>query len=229
MTKAAVFFGRVITERRPAVTAVRDRLFRTACRLPGVGSFLCDAGWFPATAYRRGLLATRPGRRGARRAAGTHIPQPWILDQHGDRARLDDALGHAAWAVLHTGIIGPRPDLDRWRRAGVQVIELRPAGSDPGTGAVVDTRNQLRDWMRARRTAAIAVRPDAIVYAAAAAGKRLAAPPAGTMPPRRQAPAGAEVPALAARLPSPAGPGRRQPTYTASQHRGHHGPGRWAR
>jgi len=201
MTKAAVFFGRVITERRPAVTAVRDRLFRTACRLPGLGSFLCGAGWFPATAYRSGLLATSPGRRGARRAAGTHIPQPWVLDQHGNRARLDDTLGHTAWAVLHTGTTGPRPDLDRWRRAGVQVIELRPAGSDPGPGAVVDVGNQLRDWMRARHATAIAVRPDAIVYAAAAAGEQLPAPPAGTTPPRKQAPADTKVPAPRAAAP----------------------------
>jgi 3-(3-hydroxy-phenyl)propionate hydroxylase len=195
LTKAAVFFGRVITERRPAVTAVRDPLFRLARRVPGLGSYLRDLRWFPVTAYREGMLATPPGRRGARRAIGAHIPQPWVLDQQGHRARLDDALGHTAWAVLHTGPGGGRADLDRWRRAGVQVLQLRPAGSDPGRGAVVDVENQLRGWMRARGVTAMAIRPDSIVYAAAAAAEKLAAPPSATMPPPQRGPGVAEVPA----------------------------------
>ena len=150
LTKAAVFFDRVITERRPAVTVLRDPLFRLACRFPGLGSYLRDLRWFPVTAYRSGLLATPPARRGAPRAVGAHIPQPWVLDQHGRRARLDDALGHTAWAVLYTGSAEGRLDLDRWRRAGVQVLQLRTAGSDPGHGTVVDVENQLGDWMRTR-------------------------------------------------------------------------------
>jgi 3-(3-hydroxy-phenyl)propionate hydroxylase len=180
ITKAAVFFGRVITERRPAVTAVRDRLFRAACRLPGVGSFLREARWFPVTAYRGGLLAAPPRRFGAGRAVGAHIPQPWVLDQGGDRARLDDALGRTAWAVLHTGPAGRSPGLPAWCHAGVQVLEVRSAGSDPGPGALVDVENRLLEWMRARGVAAMAVRPDSIVFAAAAAGAALPAPPVST-------------------------------------------------
>ena len=182
LTKAAVFFGRVITERRPAVTVLRDPLFRLACRFPGLGSYLRDLRWFPVTAYRSGLLATPPARRGAPRAVGAHIPQPWVLDQHGRRARLDDALGHTAWAVLYTGSAEGRLDLDRWRRAGVQVLQLRTAGSDPGHGTVVDVENQLGDWMRTRGITAMVVRPDSIVYAAAAAGEQLATPPSSTLP-----------------------------------------------
>ena len=174
ITRAAVFFGRVITERRPVVTSVRDRLFRATCLLPGVGAYLRGARWFPVTAYRAGLLAASPSRRGSARAVGAHLPQPWVVDQLGNRARLDDALGHLSWAVLHTGA---RPDLDPWRRAGVQVLELRPAGHDPHPDAVVDVENGLRDWLRARRVTAVAVRPDAIVYAAAGPGEPLAPPP----------------------------------------------------
>jgi len=205
LTKAAVFFGRVITERRRAVTAVRDPLFRLACRFPGLGSYLRDLRWFPVTAYRSGLLATPPGRRGTRRAVGAHIPQPWVLDQQGRRARLDDALGHTAWAVLSTAPAAGNADLDRWRRAGVQVLQLRPAGSDPGPGAVVDVQNQLRDWMRSQGVTAIAVRPDSIVYADAAAGEQLPAPPSATMPPAQRVPATAEVSAAIARVPGSPG------------------------
>jgi 3-(3-hydroxy-phenyl)propionate hydroxylase len=185
LTKAAVFFGRVITERRRAVTVLRDPLFRLAGRIPRLGSYLRDLRWFPVTAYRSGMLAAAPARRGARRAVGAHIPQPWVLDQQGQRARLDDALAHTAWAVLCTGPDEGRMDLDRWRWAGVPVLQLRPAGSDPGPGAIVDVENQLRDWMRARGVTAMVVRPDSIVYAAAAAAEQLAPPPLPTMPPGR--------------------------------------------
>jgi 3-(3-hydroxy-phenyl)propionate hydroxylase len=200
LTKAAVFFGRVITERRRAVTAIRDPLFRLACRFPGLGSYLRDLRWFPVTAYRSGLLATPPGRRRSGRSVGAHIPQPWVLDHAGRRARLDDALGNTAWAVLSTTPTGGRTDLDRWRRAGVRVLQLRPAGSDPGPGAVVDIENQLRDWMRSRGLTAMAVRPDSIVYSSAAAGEQLAAPPSTTTPPAQRVPTVAEVPTTFARM-----------------------------
>lgn len=190
ITKAAVFFGRVITERRRAVAAVRDPLFRLACRLPGVGSYLREMKWFPVTAHRAGFLdREEPGRRGGATAAGAHLPQPWVLDAQGRRARLDDALGRTAWAVLHTGPAAARPELQAWRRAGVDVIELLAAGSAPGPGVLVDTGNILRDWMRARRITALAVRPDAVVYAAAGTGARLPAPPAPTIPVTRPVPA----------------------------------------
>ncbi|MFJ7218854.1 bifunctional 3-(3-hydroxy-phenyl)propionate/3-hydroxycinnamic acid hydroxylase [Amycolatopsis sp. NPDC098790] len=169
VTRAAVFFGRVITERRPLVTAVRDRTFRLVSRLPGLGTYLSSARWLPPTGSRDGFLAAGPGKR----ATGKHIPQPWVLDQRGRRARLDDALGSVAWTVLHTG---PRAGFDRWCDAGAAVLELRPAGHDPDVHALVDVENRLREWMRRRRVTAIAVRPDGIVYAAAGTGEQLPPP-----------------------------------------------------
>jgi 3-(3-hydroxy-phenyl)propionate hydroxylase len=190
ITKAACFFGNVITERRRMVAAVRDRLFRLTCRLPLVGGYLRDARWLAPTAYRRGLLATTPTRRGPHSAVGAHLPQPWVLDEQGRRTRLDDALGHTAWAVLHTGPATTRPELHGWRRAGVRVLEVRPAGSTPGADALVDTENTLLHWLRARRVTALAIRPDAIVYAAAPASEPLPPPPAPTVPCTRSIPLG---------------------------------------
>ena len=46
----------------------------------------------------------------------------------------------------------------------------------------MDVENQLGDWMRAPGITAMVVRPDSIVYAAAAAGEQLATPPASTLP-----------------------------------------------
>jgi 3-(3-hydroxy-phenyl)propionate hydroxylase len=198
ITRAAVFFGRVITERRPAVTVVRDILFRLVCQLPAIGGFLRDARWFPVTAYRRGLLATVPGRRGARRAVGAHLAQPWVLAEGGCRTRLDDALGSARWAVLHLGPGAARPELRAWRAAGIGVYELRCAGSTPGTGALVDIENTVLEWMQTRNVTVLAVRPDSIVYAAAGNGDPLPPPPAPTMPPPSRLPSSTDHPATTA-------------------------------
>ena len=46
----------------------------------------------------------------------------------------------------------------------------------------MDVKNQLGDWMRARGITAMVVRPDSMVYAAAAAGEQLATPPSSTLP-----------------------------------------------
>ncbi|MEU4155436.1 bifunctional 3-(3-hydroxy-phenyl)propionate/3-hydroxycinnamic acid hydroxylase [Actinoplanes sp. NPDC026670] len=180
MTKAAVAVGRIITERRRHITAVRDPLVRTVMRLPGIGTFLQNGSWFPTTRYRDGLLANS----GPRRAIGAHAPQPWVLDEYGHRTRLDDALGHLGWAVLQIGP-GPRAGQQAWRDAGVRVLDLRAAGSDPGPGALVDIDNVLIDWAFDRKVTALALRPDAIVYAATSRGRELPPPPAPQLPPLR--------------------------------------------
>ena len=151
-----------------------------------------------AARHPTGAARHPPRGRRAHPAAVGHGPT-------GRQARLDDALGHTAWAVLSTAPAGGRADLERWRRASVQVLQLRHAGSDPGPGAVVDVQNQLRDWMRSQGVTAIAVRPDSIVYADAAAGEQLPAPPSATMPPAQRVPATAEVPAAYARVPGSPG------------------------
>lgn len=208
LTRASVFFGRVITERRRPAAAARNQLFRTLTRLPGAGSFLRDARWFPVTSCRSGLLATPPTRRGPGRATGAHVPQPWVLDPHGRRARLDDALGRTAWAVLHTEAARQPAGLDAWRQAGVQVLEIRSAGSSSGPGVLADVANQLLDWMRARDVTTMAVRPDGIVYAAAGAGGLLPAPPWPAIPARPPGPVQDRptVPAIPAVVAAPPGP-----------------------
>jgi 3-(3-hydroxy-phenyl)propionate hydroxylase len=189
-TKAAVFFGRVITERRPAVAAVRDTLFRITCALPAAGRFLREARWFPVTRYRAGLLANTTYRRRGRAAVGEHLPQPWVLDRRGRRTRLDDALGRTAWAVLHTGPPAGPSGVPAWRAAGIPVHELLPAGSTPGPGAVVDIQNELVDWMRRRRVTVLVVRPDGVVHAAARAGEPVAPPFAPVIPTTPSGPSG---------------------------------------
>jgi 3-(3-hydroxy-phenyl)propionate hydroxylase len=178
MTAAAVFFGRVITERRRAVTAVRDPLFRVAMRAPFVGAFLRDGSWFPETAYTEGLLGVAAPKASSRRAGklvGQLIPQPWVQTADGSRTRLDDVLA-SGWAVLRLADERSTPDL-AWSQAVVRSLTVLPAGSSPAADAVVDVDDVFVRWMRRHRVTELAVRPDGIVYAATASGAPLATPP----------------------------------------------------
>ncbi|WP_111512051.1 bifunctional 3-(3-hydroxy-phenyl)propionate/3-hydroxycinnamic acid hydroxylase [Mycobacterium kyogaense] len=178
VTRRAVKVGHLIVERNPLRARLRDTLFRTVGRIPYVTTWLREHRWLPDARYRTGLLAGNGNP-----AVGWQIPQPWVIDGNGDRVRLDDALG--AWTVLH---VGTPARWQQWRAVAVPIVEILPPGSAPTTGALVDRDGTLIDWLRTRKATAVAVRPDAFVYAAADADQQLPAPPTGftTTSPRRQ-------------------------------------------
>ena len=171
VTRRAVFVGRVITERRPVVTALRDRLVRPICRLPATTRLLIRRSWVPEARYPHGLLGTGGS------AVGRKIPQPWVLDGHGVRQRLDD-LTASRWTVLSTGSAEPAA----WTVAGAALLTVLPPGSPARPGSVVDTDGVLTAWLRAHRAEVLALRPDSFVYAAANTETKLAPPPTGLCP-----------------------------------------------
>ncbi|MGI5459617.1 bifunctional 3-(3-hydroxy-phenyl)propionate/3-hydroxycinnamic acid hydroxylase [Streptomyces sp. CA-249302] len=173
VTKRAVFVGRIITERRRAVTRVRDAVMPTLNRLPGFSQWLQDANWIPVAHYADGLQA-RPRTK----ATGHQIPQPRVTGADGERVRLDDVL-KSRWLLLH---LGPPTPQHAWARQGVESLAVLPEGSRPAEGAVVDSDGVLLPWLSRRRAAAVALRPDGYVYAAAPAGAQLPPPPAGFTP-----------------------------------------------
>jgi len=173
ITKRAVFVGRIITERRPAVTRVRNSGLRALGRVPGFGNWLQDSQWIPVARYSAGFQA-RPRTK----ASGRQIPQPWVTGPDGERVRLDDALG-GRWLLLHGGLPVPQP---AWERLDVPSLTVTPAGTRPAEGTVVDSDGVLLAWMAEHRVTTLALRPDAYVYAAAAAGAQLPPPPAGFAP-----------------------------------------------
>jgi 3-(3-hydroxy-phenyl)propionate hydroxylase len=172
VTKAAVFFGRVITERRRILTTVRDPLFRTAMRTPLLGAYLRSGRWMPETRYADGLLTSSPERTGP---VGAAVPQPWVQAADGRRVRLDDVLG-SGWAVLHNRPADDVAGLERWRESGATCLELLPAATPPRPGAVVDVEAILRPWLRSAGAGSVVVRPDGIVYAASPAAVALPVP-----------------------------------------------------
>lgn len=173
VTKRAVFVGRIITERRRAVTRVRDGVLPVLNRVGGFTAWLQDSNWIPVAHYADGFQA-RPRTK----ASGHQIPQPWVTGPDGERVRLDDVLA-GRWLLLHGGLPRSQP---AWDRLGIPSLAVTPAGSRPAEGTVVDSEGVLLPWLARHRTATVALRPDAYVYAAAPAGDRLPPPPAGFAP-----------------------------------------------
>jgi 3-(3-hydroxy-phenyl)propionate hydroxylase len=158
VTRRACFVGRIITERNRVIASMRNRVFRALSRLPGVSAALVKTMWIPDARYREGFFAD-----GGHPAVGWQIPQPWVTNTEGVKTRLDDFLG-GRWTVLHTG--EAPSGAQAWSAIGVQAIKV--------------TEPTLVRWMRRRKAAAVVLRPDGFIYAAADFGQPLPTPPAVT-------------------------------------------------
>jgi 3-(3-hydroxy-phenyl)propionate hydroxylase len=157
VTRRACFAGWIITQRNRAIAVARNHVLRTLTRLPGLDARLQKITWIPDARYVDGFFAA-----GGHRAVGWQIPQPWVTDTDGARVRLDDLLG-GQWTVLHAG--------------------EAPAGAHSWTAAAVPTLRinepTLVDWLRRKKAAAVVLRPDGFIYAAAKSGQPLPPPPVG--------------------------------------------------
>jgi 3-(3-hydroxy-phenyl)propionate hydroxylase len=169
VTERAVFFGRVITERRKARTRIRNRLFRAAMRVPRLGSYVRRGDWFPKSHYDSGFLADQPELP----AVGDLIPQPFVLSPGGERARLDDVLGWG-WTVLIRPGVEPPP---AWGELGARTFELSDASGPAGPDRIVDADAVLGPWMERRGVDVVVLRPDRYVYAAGRADQPVPDPP----------------------------------------------------
>jgi 3-(3-hydroxy-phenyl)propionate hydroxylase len=168
VTRRAVFVGRIITERNKLVAALRNRSGRALTRL-GVMPWLQRWMWIPAARYTDGFLS--PGHQ----AAGWQIPQPWVLDATGETVRLDDVLGNQ-WTLLYTG--DAPTGVEAWTERGVTALRLCGPESPLRSGTIRDMGGALVDWLRKQDAAAVALRPDGFIYAAAKSGQALPPPPA---------------------------------------------------
>jgi 3-(3-hydroxy-phenyl)propionate hydroxylase len=169
VTKRAVFVGKVITERRAPVCALRNHVLRAITKLPGVLRGGQKLYWIPDARYGDGFFAAD-----RHPASGWQIPQPHVVDRTGATVRLDDLLA-GQWAVLHAG---PLPaGASAWAAIGAAVIGLADPIAAPSPGIVTDRDGHLRAWLAAKQATAVVVRPDGFVYAATS-GRPLTPPPA---------------------------------------------------
>ena len=170
VTNRAVKTGKLIIQHNRHRATARNHIFRTASKVPGFSTWLRQNRWLPDAHYPKGLLA-----HNGNRAVGWLIPQPWVIDEKGDAVRLDDVIG-GRWVVAH---LGPESDGQAWRAAGVPVLKILVPGSKPNTDSVVDADGMLTRWLDQKGASMVVVRPDGFVYAAAAEGQPLPAPPTG--------------------------------------------------
>jgi 3-(3-hydroxy-phenyl)propionate hydroxylase len=157
VTRRACLVGRIITERNRFVAAMRNHVVRALTRVPGVIDLLQKLLWIPDARYAEGFFAA-----GKHDAVGWQIPQPWVTDPAGGTVRLDGLLDRQ-WAILHTG--APPAGAHTWTQLGVRTLRI----SEP----------TLNHWLQSKKAAAVVLRPDGFIYAAAESGQLLPPPPAG--------------------------------------------------
>jgi 3-(3-hydroxy-phenyl)propionate hydroxylase len=157
VTRRACLVGRIITERNRFVAAMRNHVVRALTRVPGVIDLLQKLLWIPDARYAEGFFAA-----GKHDAVGWQIPQPWVTDPAGGTVRLDGLLDRQ-WAILHTG--APPAGAHTWTQLGVRTLRI----GEP----------TLNHWLQSKKAAAVVLRPDGFIYAAAESGQLLPPPPAG--------------------------------------------------
>jgi 3-(3-hydroxy-phenyl)propionate hydroxylase len=157
VTRRACLVGRIITERNRALAAMRNHVVRALTKLPGALTPIEKLFWIPDARYTSGFLAS-----GGHRAVGWQIPQPRVVDTNGAKVRLDDILGRQ-WTILYTET--PPAGTQAWTKLGLPPIRI----SEP----------TLLGWLRRKQAAAVVLRPDGFIYAAAESGQPLPPPPTG--------------------------------------------------
>lgn len=181
-TDAAVFFGRVITERNGILAEARNHLFRGLMRTPFVGSFLREGDWMTIADYSKVGFVDRAAEDDL---VGKRLtPQVAVSDATGHEALIDDFVS-GGWSVLMLpGAHGRTAAARRaWEAVGARTFQLVD-GAPGSTGELRDAGGELIAALRERGVDAMVLRPDAFVYTAARAGESLAGPPISLARPR---------------------------------------------
>ncbi|OPX11409.1 bifunctional 3-(3-hydroxy-phenyl)propionate/3-hydroxycinnamic acid hydroxylase [Gordonia sp. i37] len=168
-TAHAVFAGKIITERRPLLAAIRNHALRALSKVPSFPRWMVNTKWIPKAHYDNGFLS--PTSHPAR---GWQLPQPWVLDEKGIRTPLDNVLA-GRWHVLS---LDARQH-SAWQACDVSTLQVLPAGALPRAGTIIDSDGTLAAWLTQLSAAAVAVRPDGFIYAAADVDSSLPLPPTG--------------------------------------------------
>ncbi|MBS1894031.1 MAG: bifunctional 3-(3-hydroxy-phenyl)propionate/3-hydroxycinnamic acid hydroxylase [Actinobacteria bacterium] len=175
LTRAAVFFGRVITERRSSVASARDHLFRVLMRTPAVGSHLRDGKWARMPSCGRGGFIDHGARAGL--VGERLVPQTEVVDHQGRRGMLDDFLaGRWALLVLPEGADRSAAARRYWEEIGAATFTLVDR-TPSRPGELRDESGALPARLRGDGIASVVLRPDLFAYSAALADEPLVGPP----------------------------------------------------
>ena len=166
MTNRAVTFGRLIMTSNRAVAKLRDNIFRTVTKIPGVMAAIVRRVGAP-TSLGPGCLPA-----GQRRALVGYLIPPARVASAGTRmSYIDDALG-SEWTILGLDE-DPKTAMSpavatAWEQFGARFLTIRPGTSVVEGDELGDPTGQLWNAMTAHDVKFVVVRPDHYVFAATA-------------------------------------------------------------
>jgi 3-(3-hydroxy-phenyl)propionate hydroxylase len=180
MIQLSTWVGRVVSIRNRVGAAVRNGFFRALNAVPSAKRYIVTMRFKPMPTMTTGAL-TRVGALSEPSPVGRLFIQPTVSTRTAPSIKLDDALG--PWFALIAWNNNPCAILDedaraRLHRAGVRLVEARPAGQlhwdDPAGGGgdvliVGDLDGALKRWFDGHAESVILVRPDRIVGGASPA------------------------------------------------------------
>jgi 3-(3-hydroxy-phenyl)propionate hydroxylase len=179
MIQLSTWVGRVVSIRNRVGAAVRNAFFRSLNALPSAKRYIVTMRFKPMPTMTTGAL-TRVGAQSDPSPVGRLFIQPTVSTRKAPSLKLDDALG--PWFALIAWNNNPCAILDddaqaRLSRAGVRLVEARPAGQlhwdDPTADndilIVGDLEGALKRWFDAHPESVVLLRPDRIVGGASPA------------------------------------------------------------
>jgi len=153
--EGAMFLGRVIQTRRPAVAALRNLMvFWLPNRIPVLRRL------FMTLANRKRPIECGFIGGNAPKLAGRLAPQPLVRTADGP-ALLDDVLGPGAVVLVPAARRG-----EAQAAVAASGLDLAVLGFDvgPAPGVVGDAADGLGGWLRAARAEFAVIRPDRVVF-----------------------------------------------------------------
>lgn len=174
MTQRAVTFGKIVMTKRQSVAWLRDKVLRTATRIPGVMGALVRRVGAPTPLGPGCLPAYRAGDMVGYLVTPARVALPGVGSMY-----IDDALGQG-WAILGLDA-DPRDTMQdstaqAWERFGARFLTIRPGTSVVEGNELGDPAGQLWDAMVAHGANYLVVRPDRYVYAATEHGHDIGMP-----------------------------------------------------
>jgi 3-(3-hydroxy-phenyl)propionate hydroxylase len=166
VTRASIGLGKLIEVDKGPMRAFRDRIIPLVRSIPVIGKS-AFAGGTPWMYVPTGFLTGEPDKKNA---LGLMIPQPRVTVGSGEPKLFDTALD-LDFAVLGYDVdpreVMSKADQDAWAALGARFITIRPVGSSPADGTVIDLDSVFGPWFRkVARARVVVVRPDRLVAAA---------------------------------------------------------------
>lgn len=183
MMSLTVLTGRIFSPTNRALAFVRDALTYVLGAIPPLRNYILQMRFKPMPQYRKGVVVPAKSLEKARvkEPAGRMFPQFPVLTAECHSTRLDDVVG-AGWAVIGWSS-DPRTylskaDLDFYDRLKAKFITLLLRSEvatvadrkwASGLAVLVDRDLAFKEWFAQHQVAAVVLRPDRFVAAAATA------------------------------------------------------------